>query len=60
MLDRQAESVKEQLKKLSVEVGEKMSGMKNKKVEKNQLENYEKELKLKMKEVENAVKAAFD
>ena len=51
ILDRQAESVKEQLKKLSVEVGEKMSGLKEKKVEKVQLEDYEKQLKKKMKEV---------
>ena len=36
-----------------------MEGLKEKKVEKNQLEDYEKELKKKMKEVENAVQAAF-
>jgi hypothetical protein len=59
LLDRQAESVKEQLQKLSVEVGEKMTGLKQKKVERTQLEVYEYELKQKMKEVENAVKLAF-
>ena len=36
-----------------------MQGLKEKKVEKNQLEDYEKELKKKMKEVENAVQIAF-
>ena len=59
MIDRQADQVKEQLKKLSLEVGEKITGLKEKRVEKNQLEDYEKELKKKMKEVENAVKKAF-
>lgn len=35
ILDRQAESVKEQLRKLDLEVGMKMQGLKHKKVQKN-------------------------
>ena len=41
LLDRQTHSVKNQLEKLSLEVGEKMSGLKDKKMEKTQLEKYE-------------------
>lgn len=51
ILDRQAESVKEQLKKLDLEVGLKMQGLKQKKVEKHEVADFEKQVKLKMQEV---------
>lgn len=37
-----------------------MNSMKNKRIERNQLESYEKEIKMKMKEVEKAVRVAFE
>ena len=36
-IDRQAESVKDQLKKLEVEVGHKMDGLKGKKMDRNKV-----------------------
>lgn len=59
LIDRQAEAVKEQLKQMELEVGEKLSGLKQKKVEKIQLDKYQEAIKEKMKEVEKAVKQAF-
>ena len=60
LLDRQAEAVKLQLANLGAEVEGKMEGLKQRKVERGQLEGYERELKRKMQEVELAVRKAFE
>lgn len=60
LLQRQAKSVEEQMLKMESEVRMKMASLKNKRIDRTQLEQYEKEIKLKMKEVEKAVRSAFE
>jgi hypothetical protein len=60
LLQRQAKSVEEQMKKMEAEVKQKMGALKNKRIDRQQLEDYEKEIKNKMKEVERAVRSAFE
>jgi DnaJ-domain-containing protein 1 len=60
LLQRQAKSVEEQMRRMEVEVREKMASLKNRRIDRKQLEEYEKEIKAKMKEVERAVRSAFE
>lgn len=60
LLQRQAKSVEDQMKKMEEEVKQKMGALKNKRIDRQQLEDYEREIKNKMKEVERAVRSAFE
>ncbi len=60
LLQRKAMSVQEQIKKMESEVQQRMASLKNKRIDRKQLEDYEREIKNKMKEVEKAVRSAFE